>query len=64
MRREDYQPRRTHPDSPFRHFVVKCLQCDSLRISVTMHYDEVSGDKYVLFLCRKCGEKEKMVVRV
>ena len=29
-----------------------------------MHYDELSGDKYVLFLCRKCGEKEKIIVRV
>jgi hypothetical protein len=27
MQREDYQPRQTLSDSPFRQFDVKCLRC-------------------------------------
>jgi hypothetical protein len=32
QRREDYQPRQTPKDSPFRQFDVKCLACGSYQL--------------------------------
>jgi hypothetical protein len=63
MRREDYQPRKTDPDSPFRNFDVKCLKCGSVKLTLTAHYDEQSGESFIVFFCSRCRQQEKLLIR-
>jgi transcription elongation factor Elf1 len=60
MRREDYQPRRTPPESPFRNFEVKCLKCGSFKLTITAQFDEQSGEQIAVFVCIKCKQQEKI----
>jgi len=63
MRREDFEPKRTHPDSPFRNFVVKCLRCESVKLNVAIEFDESEGSPVVIIQCCKCRQIEKIIVR-
>ena len=60
MRREDYAPPTTSPDSRFRAFVIKCLHCDGARIKVMVTHDE--GETVLLLICESCHRKEKVAV--
>ena len=53
MRKEDYEPRRTPPESQFRSFRVSCNKCNSFKLTVTAHYDDQS----------RCRQQEKLVIR-
>ncbi len=48
MRREDYAPRQTPSDSPFRKYVIKCLQCDCVKLKLTINYDEETGETSIV----------------
>ncbi|MEO5804020.1 MAG: hypothetical protein ABIR24_10865 [Verrucomicrobiota bacterium] len=43
MRREDYAPRKTPDESPFRNFHIRCLRCDSYKLQLAVQYDESEG---------------------
>ena len=60
MRREDYQPKTTATDSPFRHFVVHCLKCGSFKLKVRGEYDEEAGELALIFLCPRCRTSERI----
>jgi hypothetical protein len=62
MRREEYQPPRTPPDSPFRQFVVRCLHCESFKLKLSVHYDEDEGAEILIMQCKQCRRSEKVVV--
>jgi hypothetical protein len=62
MRKEEYAPRQAQPDSPFRRFDMKCLKCDSYKLTVTAHHDPDSGETFVLFFCKTCRQQEKIAV--
>jgi hypothetical protein len=64
MRKEDYAPRRTPKESPFRCFEVKCLKCDRYKMTVTAHYDEQSGEPFIVFFCTRCRQQEKIDVKI
>jgi hypothetical protein len=63
MRREDYQPPTTSPDSPFRRFVVYCLKCKSSKLRVVGEFDGESGEFNVFLFCPQCREREQMPIR-
>ena len=62
MRREDYQPRQTPADSPFRRFEVKCVHCGSYRLRVVAHMDEESGEMQVVMVCTRCQGREILLL--
>jgi len=62
VRREDDEPRRTPPDSPFRKFDVKCLKCGSYRLSVSSEFDGELGELGLILCCSRCRVSE--VLRV
>jgi hypothetical protein len=51
QRREDYQPPATHADSPFQQFVVRCLKCNSFKLSVISEFEEESGEAKAFLFC-------------
>ena len=61
MRREDYQPRQTPRDSPFRKFEVRCIRCGSVKIKIIGQHDEDGGEMKVFLVCL-CGQREEMPV--
>ena len=63
MRKEDYEPRKTPLDSPFRYFVVKCLQCDCVKLTVTAQYDEETGEMFMALQCGRCGQQERVAIK-
>ena len=63
QRREDYQPKQTPRESPFRNFNVSCLKCGSYQLRTTLEFDEQSGETRLLLLCNKCPNREIMAVR-
>ncbi len=63
MRREDYQPRQTPGDSPFRQFDVSCLKCGSYRLRLVSEFDEESGEIAVVLFCPQCRQREIMPIR-
>jgi hypothetical protein len=62
MRREDYQPRRTPAESPFRKFDVRCLRCGSHQLRLVAQFDEVAGEMSVVLLCNRCPQQEIMPI--
>jgi Zn finger protein HypA/HybF involved in hydrogenase expression len=62
MRREDYQPRETPRDSPFRRFDVKCLKCGSYDLRLVAQMDEELGEMALLLVCNKCRQREILPV--
>jgi hypothetical protein len=51
MRREEYQPKTTPADSPFRRFMVSCVKCGSFKLRVMrfrMHHDDGFASNCVL----------------
>ncbi len=60
MRREDYQPPQTHPDSPFRRFTVACLKCGSFKLRVIGEFDSEAGELNVFLFCPACREREQL----
>jgi transcription elongation factor Elf1 len=63
LRREDYQPRQTPRESPFRQFDVKCLHCGSYLVRLVSQMDETTGELAILLVCKKCGQREKMPIK-
>lgn len=63
MRREDYQPRKTPSDSPFRNFDVTCLRCGSYQLRLVAQLDEESGEMSVVMVCKNCPNREVMLTR-
>ena len=62
MRREDYQPRETPRDSPFRCFMVSCVKCGSFRLQLKLQFDEQIGETAAVLFCPSCRSQEKLVV--
>lgn len=60
MRREDYQPPKTSPDSPFRRFTVACLKCGSVKMRVIGELDSDAGVVNVFLFCPSCRGREKL----
>ena len=58
IRREDDEPHRTPPESPFRRFDVKCLKCGSYRLALTSGFDETTGEQRMLLTCSRCRQCE------
>ena len=63
IRREDDEPPRTPPDSPFRQFDVKCLNCGSYRLILTSGFDETTGEQKLVLTCSRCRQCEVLKVR-
>ena len=63
IRREDDEPPRTPPDSPFRQFDVKCLKCGSYRLILTSGFDETTGEQKLVLTCSRCRQCEVLKVR-
>jgi hypothetical protein len=63
QRREDYQPRQTPPDSPFRQFDVKCLACGSYQLRLVAQMDEEAGEMAVLLVCNWCPQREILPIK-
>lgn len=63
IRREDDEPPRTPPESPFRRFDVKCLKCGSYRLTLTCEFDEDAGELRVSLVCTRCRQREILKVR-
>ena len=53
IRREDDEPPRTPPESPFRRFDVKCLKCGTYRLALTSGFDETTGEQHLLLTCKR-----------
>ena len=63
QRREDYQPRQTPRESPFRQFEVRCLRCGSYQLQLVAQMDEEAGEMSVLLVCKKCRQREILPVK-
>ena len=63
IRREDDEPRRTPPDSPFRKFDAKCLKCGSYQLRVAAEFDEEAGETRLILFCKKCRQQEQVGAR-
>lgn len=63
IRREDDEPPRTPPESPFRRFDAKCLKCQSYQLSLATEFDEQSGELSLVLTCRRCRQQEKLLAR-
>ena len=57
MCREDYQPPKTHPDSPFHRFNVSCLKCGSVKLRLIGEFNPEIGDPTVFLFCPSCRER-------
>jgi len=64
MRKEDYELRQANPDSPFRSFDVKCLKCGCYKLTLTAHYDEQTGESFLLFFCTRCRRQEQIPIKI
>ena len=64
VRREDDEPPRIPPDSPFRHFNVSCLKCGSYRLTLTTNFDEMAGEQRLLLTCSRCHQNEVLQVHL
>jgi hypothetical protein len=51
-------------DSPFRCFDVKCLKCACYKLTITAHYDEQSGETFLVLFCTRCRQQEKLNVKI
>jgi hypothetical protein len=60
MRREDYAPRTTPADSPFREFLVSCLHCESYQVRTVIEFNEEAGETWVVLRCHNCGKTERL----
>lgn len=63
QRREDYEPSRAPPESPFRKFDVKCLACGSYQLRLVAQMDEEAGEMSVVLVCNRCPQREILPVR-
>jgi len=63
IRREDDEPPRTPPESPFRCFDVKCLKCGSYRLRLTSGFDETAAEMRLTLTCSSCRQTEVLNVR-
>jgi len=63
QRREDYQPRQTPAESPFRKFDVKCLACGSYQLRLATQHDEEAGEISVVLVCNHCPQREIIPLR-
>ncbi len=63
IRREDDEPPRTPPESPFRRFDAKCLKCGSYDLRITGTYDEGVGEARLIVLCGRCRQVENLPLR-
>lgn len=63
MRREDYQPRTTHPDSLLRKFALACVKCDAVKLNLVSQHDEDTGELKVFLICSRCNEREELPLR-
>lgn len=63
IRREDDEPPRTPPESPFRRFDAKCLKCGSYDLRLTGAYDEGVGEARLVLLCGRCRQVEHVPLR-
>lgn len=62
IRREDDEPKRTPPESPFRCFDVRCLKCQSYLLRLVSEFDDEAGEMRLVLVCLQCRESE--VLRV
>lgn len=60
MRREDYAPRASPAESPFREFLVSCLHCQSFRVRTVIEFNEDAGETWIVLRCRTCGKVERL----
>lgn len=58
MRREEYQPRTTPDESPFRQFDVTCLKCNSYQLRLISEYNEEAGELSLILFCTRCRQRE------
>jgi hypothetical protein len=63
IRREDDEPPRTPPESPFRLFIVRCLKCDSYRLALAAEFDDEAGEPRVVLTCTCCRQREILKLR-
>ena len=63
QRKEDYAPRQTPPESPFRNFDVKCLRCGSYQLRLVAQMDEEAGEMSVVLACNRCPQREVLRIR-
>jgi hypothetical protein len=63
QRREDYQPRQTPLDSPFRQFDVKCLACGSYRLRLAAQFQEETGLTVAILICTRCRQTETLPLK-
>ena len=63
MRREDYQPRQTPRESPFRQFDVTCLHCGSYELRLVSQMDEEDGELALMLVCQKYRNQERIPVK-
>ena len=63
QRREDYQPRHTPGDSPFRKFTVQCLNCGSYKLRLESHFDSDAGELAVELFCTCCRQRERLPLK-
>ena len=64
MRKEEYEPRKPCPDSPFRCFDVKCLKCGCYKLAVTAYHDGQSGETFLVLQCGRCRQSERLKIRL
>ena len=64
MRREDYAPRASPAESPFREFLVSCLHCQSFRVRTVIEFNEDAGETWIVLRCRTCGKVERLANRL
>ena len=60
IRREDDEPPRTPPESPFRKFDAKCLKCGSHQLRLVTEFDEDAGEVRLVLVCVKCRQQERV----
>jgi hypothetical protein len=60
QRREEYQPRVAHADSPFRCFEVRCLHCESFKLRIIGEFDNQNGQMAAYLFCTSCRSREKL----
>ena len=58
IRRENDEPPRSQPESPFRRFDVKCLKCGSYRLCLTSDFDDEAGELRLTLTCSRCRQCE------
>lgn len=63
IRREDDEPPRTPPESPFRRFTACCLKCQSYDLRITGVYDEGVGEARLVVQCGRCRQIESVPLR-